>query len=100
MKAFIAVLAMVAVAVVLTLGGGYAVAQDKAKAVSPECEKSFMSADNGNKGFLTMSDFEAMHHDPGKHKGYPVGTTMDKTHFEKLDKDKNGKVTIEEYCGK
>ncbi len=38
------------------------------------------------------------HHDPGKHKGYPVGTTKEVTHFEDKDANKDGRVTMEEFC--
>ncbi len=98
MKVLVTVLCILAVAVFFSFGGGHAMAQDKAKTIGPECQQSFNTLDRGNKGYLTVDDFEAMHHEPGKHKGYPVGTTMDKTHFNKLDKNKDGKVTLQEYC--
>ncbi len=96
MKRFISLLSLVVFAVVLILGSGYAIAQQKA--ISSDCEKAFRDMDQGDKGYLTERDFEMTSHEPGKHKGYPVGTTMDKTRFQQLDKAGDGKVTLQEFC--
>ncbi len=116
MRTIVVFVAVVAVAVALALGGGYAFAQKNtskpvqakgktssttpsAEEVRAACEQRFNEWDQGNKGYLTINDFEAAHYAPGKDKGYPAGSTLYKTQFQKADKNKDNKVTLEEYCG-
>lgn len=91
-------LGVVAMVGLLAVGGGYAAAAKDGKKDSAKCEETFKRWDSGSKGYLDQRDFDMAYHPPGVHKGSPVGTTKNVTAFAEKDANKDGRVTLEEFC--